>query len=156
MSALAAEVLELLRTRGLTLALAESCTGGLLAAELTAIAGSSDVVQGSVVSYSNAVKTSLLGVSEDGLHWHGAVSEVVAREMAAGAAARLHADVGVGITGIAGPGGGSADKPVGLVYIAWCVSGNASCERLVFDGDRDAVRRQSVKAALEGLKLQLA
>ncbi len=110
-------VLELLRERGLTLATAESCTGGLVAARLTAIPGSSDVFLGSVVAYANSVKTSQLGVPEELLATFGAVSAETAAAMAEGARTRLGADVAVSVTGVAGPGGGTAEKPVGLVFL---------------------------------------
>ena len=110
-------VLELCRERGLTLATAESCTGGLVAARLTSVPGSSDVFLGGVVSYANEVKTAALGVPEDVLAAHGAVSAETAAAMAEGARRRLDADVAVAVTGIAGPGGGSDEKPVGLVYV---------------------------------------
>ena len=107
-----------LRARGLTIACAESCTGGLLTSTLTDIPGSSSYVMGSVVSYSNDVKSRILHVSEETLLLHGAVSEETAREMAEGVRQLMQTDIGVGITGIAGPDGGSAEKPVGLIYIA--------------------------------------
>ena len=107
----------LCRERGLTLATAESCTGGLVAARLTSVPGSSDVFLGGVVSYANEVKARALGVPEEVLREHGAVSAETAAAMAAGARARLGADVAVAVTGIAGPGGGTAEKPVGLVYL---------------------------------------
>jgi len=144
----AAIVLRLLRERGLTLATAESCTGGLVAARLTAIAGSSDVFVGSVVSYSDEVKRSELGVPEETLRAHGAVSAETAAAMAAGARERLGADVAVAVTGIAGPGGGSAEKPVGLVF---CHAAGPEGERslqLDLPGDRETVRARAAVAAL--------
>ena len=114
----AAALLDRLRAQGLRLATAESCTGGLIAALFTEIAGSSDVVERGFVTYSNAAKTELLGVSDELLARHGAVSEPVARAMVQGALAHSHADVAVSVTGVAGPGGGSDAKPVGLVHIA--------------------------------------
>jgi PncC family amidohydrolase len=150
-SADALALVETLRNQGLKLAAAESCTGGLLAARITDVPGSSDVFAGGIVSYSNEVKVSMLGVSPESLSWHGAVSEKVACEMAEGARVQLGADIAVGITGIAGPGGGSADKPVGLVWIAWSTAGRTEAQRFQFAGDRAAVRRQSVDAALAGL-----
>src|SRR5215211_4572335 len=120
---LAAVLLDLCRARGLTIGVAESCTGGLLGARLTAIPGSSDVVIGGVIAYSNAMKVSLLGVPEAAVRDHGAVSESVVRAMASGARAATGARIGVGITGIAGPGGGTEDKPVGTVWIATDLDG---------------------------------
>jgi nicotinamide-nucleotide amidase len=141
-------VLEACRSRGLTLATAESCTGGLVAARLTSVPGSSDVVLGGVVSYANAVKESELGVPASMLETYGAVSAETATAMARGARARLGADVAVSVTGIAGPGGGTPEKPVGLVYL--CASGRDG-ERsrdFVVTGDRETVRRRATVAAL--------
>ena len=146
---LAAAVLALCRARGLTLAVAESCTGGLLGARLTAVPGSSDVVLGGVIAYSNAVKTEMLGVDAEALAAHGAVSDPVARQMAAGARARLGATVGVGITGIAGPGGGTPEKPVGTVHIAIDVDGAARAVGYVFLGDREEIRFRATQFALD-------
>ena len=149
---LAAVVLDLCRERGLTIAVAESCTGGLLGARLTAIPGSSDVVLGGVIAYANEVKRELLGVSKDDLREHGAVSDPVVRAMATGVRAATGARVGMAITGVAGPGGGTEDKPVGTVWIAWKRRGGYPVmKQFRFDGDRDAVRRQTVAAALGGL-----
>src|SRR5436190_12333513 len=117
----AGEILALCRNRGVKLVLAESCTGGLLAAALTAIGGSSDVVERGFVTYSNESKRELLGVPGPDLDEYGAVSERVARQMAEGALERSHADLSVSITGIAGPSGGTADKPVGLVHLATAI-----------------------------------
>jgi nicotinamide-nucleotide amidase len=141
-------VLVACRERGLTLATAESCTGGLVAARLTSVPGSSDVFLGSVVSYSNSVKESALGVPAAVLEAHGAVSAEAALAMARGARERLGADVAVSVTGIAGPGGGTPEKPVGLVFL--CVSGPAGelARDLVFTGDRETVRRRATVAAL--------
>jgi nicotinamide-nucleotide amidase len=137
------------RAAGLMVATAESCTGGLVAAALTAIAGSSDVVERGFVTYSNPAKTELLGVAPALLATHGAVSEAVARAMAEGALARSNAGIAVAVTGIAGPGGGSLDKPVGLVHFACARSGAATvARREVFAGDRDAVRLQAALTAL--------
>jgi nicotinamide-nucleotide amidase len=147
---LAAVVLDGCRARGLTLAVAESCTGGLLGARLTAVAGSSDVVLGGVIAYGNAVKTAELDVPAELIAAHGAVSEPVARQMAAGVRARLGAGVGVGITGIAGPGGGTADKPVGTVWIAVDAAGaEPRAVRNVFVGDRAEIRDRAAQFALD-------
>ncbi len=145
----ATRVLAACRRRRLTLATAESCTGGLIAATLTEIAGSSDVVERGYVTYSNAAKHELVGVPEKAIASHGAVSEIVARAMAEGARRRARVDVAVSVTGIAGPGGGSAAKPVGLVYRACARKGRPTLHRrVVLKGDRAAVRRQSVAIAL--------
>jgi len=142
-------VLQACRRRGLKVVTAESCTGGLIAATLTAIAGSSDVVERAFVTYANEAKREMLGVPWDALLGHGAVSEPVARAMAAGALARSAADIAVSVTGVAGPGGGSPDKPVGLVHLAAVRAGyDPVVERHVFPGDRDAIRRVSVLTAL--------
>jgi PncC family amidohydrolase len=144
----AERVLNALRARGLTIAVAESCTGGLMAAALTAFAGSSDVVRGGVVSYADDLKTRLLSVPEDLLRRQGAVSAEVARAMAAGARERCSADLGVGITGVAGPGGGTAAKPVGLIYAAVVTPDREETVRLDRDRGRQANRAAAVAAAL--------
>ncbi|MBX9945422.1 MAG: CinA family protein [Reyranella sp.] len=145
----AERVLHACRQRGLKVATAESCTGGLVAAALTAIAGSSDVVERGFVTYANEAKREMLGVPWDALLGHGAVSDPVARAMAAGALARSPADLAVSVTGVAGPGGGTADKPVGLVHFAALRAGREPiAERHIFPGDRDAIRRASVLTAL--------
>jgi nicotinamide-nucleotide amidase len=149
---LAAVVLGELERRQSRLAVAESCTGGLVSERLTAIPGSSRVVLGGVVAYDNAVKLGLLGVSADLLAAHGAVSEEVARAMAAGVAQSLGADAAVAVTGIAGPGGGSPDKPVGTVWIAALWQGRLRSFHFVFPGERDVVRRRAAQAALEALR----
>ncbi len=151
----AAATLAACRTAGLTVATAESCTGGLAAAALTAIAGASDVVECGFVTYSNPAKTALLGVAPALLDSHGAVSEAVARAMAEGALARSGAGIAVAVTGIAGPGGGSAAKPVGLVHFACARRGAATvARREVFAGDRDAIRLQAALTALALLESQ--
>jgi nicotinamide-nucleotide amidase len=152
---LAAVVLELCRSRALTIGVAESCTGGLLGARLTAIAGSSDVVLGGVIAYQNAIKSSLLGVEESSLSEHGAVSEPVVRAMAAGARVATGARVGLAITGIAGPGGGTAQKPVGTVWIATDLDGEveARCLRLI--GDRAEVRQRAAQSVLDMLRRRI-
>ena len=142
-------LLGVLEARGETLATAESCTGGLIAAALTAIAGSSAVVMAGFVTYSNTAKVRMVGVRQATLDAHGAVSEAVAREMAEGALERAEVDVAVSCTGIAGPGGATPGKPVGLVFIGCARRGAATVvERYVFDGDRSAVRAATVAAAL--------
>ena len=141
-------VLALCRTRGLTLAAAESCTGGLLGARLTSVPGSSDVFRGGVVAYADDVKTEQLGVPGDVLSAHGAVSRPVAAAMASGVRHRLRADVGVSVTGVAGPGGGTADKPVGLVFVhAESPNGDRGAD-FSLPADRESIRRRAVVTAL--------
>ena len=148
-AALAVEVLDLCREAHLTLAIAESCTGGMIAAALTDIAGSSDVVERGFVTYADQAKTDLLGVPAALIKTQGAVSEPVARAMAAGALERSPADVAVAVTGIAGPGGATPDKRVGLVHLAAaCRGGQVLHERHVFAGDRAQVRQSAVASAL--------
>jgi PncC family amidohydrolase len=142
-------VVERLVARGLRLATAESCTGGLLTARLTDPPGASRFLAGGAVSYADEAKVRLLGVRPETLAAYGAVSEQVAREMAEGASAALGAEVGVAITGVAGPGGGTAEKPVGTVWIAATLEGATRAERHHFGGDRAMVRERSVQAALE-------
>ena len=147
---------DLLRARKLTIAVAESCSGGLLASRLTDVPGSSDYFERGVVCYSNRAKTELLGVSPDLIGGHGAVSEPVARAMADGIRARAGTDVGIGITGVAGPGGGSAEKPVGTVAIAVVAGDDAARVRTFqFVGGRDMVKFQSAQAAMNMLRLML-
>lgn len=154
---LAAEVLETCRARGLVLATAESCTGGMVAAALTDVPGSSDVVERGFVTYSNAAKTDLLGVPSELIDLHGAVSEPVARAMAEGALVRSPVDLAVAVTGIAGPGGGSEAKPEGLVHFAAARQGFRTLHRRHEFGaaGRDAVRIAAVEAALR-LLLEVA
>ncbi len=152
---LAGVVLDLCRDRGLRIAVGESCTGGLVAARLTAIPGSSDVVVGGVVAYHNDVKGALLGVDPGILSAHGAVSEPVVRQMASGARRAGGAEIGVGITGIAGPDGGSAEKPVGLVYIALSDDAHTEHRKLMVPGDRQLIRWRSSQAALDLLRRRL-
>ena len=149
MNELARKLGAALKARGLRLATAESCTGGWVAMALTAIPGSSDWFERGYVTYSNAAKREDLGVAEETLRRHGAVSEETAREMAAGALARARAQVALAITGVAGPTGGSVEKPVGLVCFAWAHGSKMASETRRFDGDRESVRRQSVLHALE-------
>jgi len=149
---LAAQLGEGLRQRGLMLATAESCTGGWVAQAITAVSGSSQWFERGFVTYSNVAKLEMLGVHPATLELHGAVSEPTVREMAQGALAHSHAQVAVAVSGIAGPGGGSLEKPVGTVCLAWAGNGvetRAHC--LQFMGNREAVRRQAVAAILHGL-----
>ena len=144
------------RNAGMKLATAESCTGGLIAAALTAIAGSSDVVERGFVTYSNEAKTDLLGVSAALIERHGAVSEAVALAMAEGALAHSRADIAVSVTGIAGPGGATPNKPVGLVHLGCARRGRPTIlEQRVFPGDRAAIREQSVALAFALIRRQL-
>jgi nicotinamide-nucleotide amidase len=144
--ALAERVLALCRARNWHVATAESCTGGLVAAALTAIAGSSDVVERGFVAYSNEAKMELLGVTADTIATHGAVSAQTAAAMARGAVARAPVDLAVSITGVAGPRGGTPQKPVGLVYLK---DGTAHVEHRIFPGDRAAIRHAALLLALE-------
>ena len=146
---LAAVVLDLCRQAGLKLAVGESCTGGLVGARLTAIPGSSEVVVGGVIAYADDVKVSLLGVEPADLAAHGAVSEPVVRQMAAGARSATNTQVGLAVTGIAGPTGGTRDKPVGTVWIAADVEGHTRAIALRLWGDRDEIRRRSAQAVLD-------
>lgn len=137
-----------LAQQGLTLATAESCSGGLVAHRLTNVPGSSAYYLGGFVAYANEAKEALLGVHHETLLAHGAVSEATAREMARGACQRMGADVGVSVTGIAGPTGGTPEKPVGLVYVALSARDSERCQRHVWQGDRRANKEQSAEAAL--------
>lgn len=149
---LALRVGEALSARGWRLAAAESCTGGWVAKVCTDVAGSSRWFERGFVTYSNEAKQELLGVHGETLAGHGAVSEETVQEMAQGALVRSRADVSLAISGIAGPAGGSPEKPVGTVCFAWAVRGNGiSTLRMVFAGDREAVRRQAVARALSGV-----
>ena len=152
---LAETVLAACRAHGVKLGVAESCTGGLLGARLTAIPGSSDVVQGGVIAYAYELKTSLLGVATEMLNEHGAVSEPVARTMASGVRAASGVDAALAITGIAGPGGGTDTKPVGTVWIALDFRGAVEARRYNFIGDRAEVRLRATQAALETLRRKL-
>ena len=154
---LARDVLDRARMRELKLATAESCTGGLVAGALTAIAGSSDVFEGGLVTYSNPSKSRLVGVTPGLLARYGAVSEPVARAMAEGALIALGADLAVAITGVAGPGGGTPEKPVGLVHFASAAAGAQTRAKALRLGDigRDAVRLASVRTALQMLQERL-
>ena len=153
----AARLLDAFRARGKRIATAESCTGGLIAALLTEIPGSSDVIERGFVTYSNDAKIEMLGVPADLIAAHGAVSEPVARAMAEGALAHSRADIAIAVTGVAGPGGGSDTKPVGLVHLAAARTGGATQHRECRFGDigRDAIRMASVEVALALLRQAL-
>ena len=156
LDALSRQVGAALAQRGWRLATAESCTGGWIAEALTAISGSSAWFDRGFVTYSTEAKTDMLGVAAQTLAAHGAVSEATVREMAEGALARSLADVAVAVSGVAGPTGGTAAKPVGMVCIGWAAKGSPTRSlTLRFAGDRTAVRRQTVVRALDGI-LELA
>jgi len=145
-------IIRLLTDRGETFASAESCTGGGIVTRLTAVPGSSQVVWGSVVSYSNEAKITLLDVNPELLVRDGAVSPGVAKSMAWGIRVRSAADWTISVTGIAGPGGGTEEKPVGTVWIAWCrPGGNISADRFLFKGNRAEIRQETEITALRGL-----
>ena len=146
---------QLLTERGMTLSVAESCTGGLLSKRITDLPGASAYYKGGVCSYANEVKMNVLGVSEQTLQTLGAVSPDVAEQMAAGVARSLHTDVGVGITGIAGPGGGSEQKPVGLVYISVWVQGKLQTKEIRVSLGRDRVRNHAASTALDMIRRRL-
>ena len=143
---------QLLVEQELTLGVAESCTGGLVTHRLTNVPGSSNYLLGGVVAYSYDVKERVLEVHHDTLYEHGAVSRETALEMARGARRLLGSDVALAVTGIAGPGGGTAEKPVGLVYIALAARDSEHCERYVWSGDRLQNKQRSSQAALEMLR----
>lgn len=149
--ALVALLADLLRGKQWMMSTAESCTGGLIAGACTDLAGSSDWFERGFITYSNAAKTELLGVDAALINAHGAVSEPVVRAMAEGAVAHSLAQVAVAVTGVAGPSGGSADKPVGTVWFGWSVGGQLRSERRRFDGDRATVRAATVHHALQTL-----
>ena len=153
----AEKLLQALRRRGLKLCTAESCTGGLVAGLLTEIAGSSDVVERGFVIYSNEAKETMLGVPHHVIVTHGAVSEVCARAMAEGALRKSNADIAISVTGIAGPGGGSPDKPVGLVHFGCASTGaETSHRRFIFErANRHEVRLRSVAVALDLVEAQI-
>ena len=150
-NALVLKLAEALLRRNMTCATAESCTGGLIGAMLTAVPGSSDWYVGGVISYANAVKMQLLGVRGDDLDGEGAVSEPVVRSMALGACAATGAQAAMSVSGVAGPGGGSAEKPVGTVWMGWALGGSTRAAVFHFEGDRDSVRVQAAEAAIRGL-----
>lgn len=139
---------ERLRAQGLSVATAESCSGGLIAHRITNVSGSSAYFPGGVVSYSNEAKMEILGVKGASLEAHGAVSETVAREMAEGVRQRFRADLGLAVTGIAGPTGGTEDKPVGLVYMALASPGKTQVNQCRFSGSREEVKAQTAEGAL--------
>jgi len=149
---LAAVVLDAVRARRGRLAVAESCTGGLLGARLTAVPGASDVFVGGVVAYANGVKTDLLGVPSDIVEQHGAVSEETVRAMAAGAQRVFNAYCALAVTGIAGPSGGTSEKPVGTVWLAAAAGENVRALKRIFPGDREEIRRRGAQAALDLLR----
>lgn len=142
---------QVLTTLGWQIACAESCTGGWVAKLFTDLAGSSNWFDRGYVTYSNRAKQEMLGVSAQSLNEFGAVSEAVVKEMAIGACRQANTEVSLAISGIAGPTGGSDDKPVGLVWFAWCINGRVETYSNVFAGDRDAVRQQAVVTAIEKL-----
>lgn len=148
---LALRVIEIFREKGLSLALAESCTGGMIAETITNVAGASDIFYGSAVTYVNSAKEHILGVARETLEKHGAVSSECAGEMACGARRVYGADVAMSVTGIAGPGGGSEAKPVGTVWFGLATKDGVETFRRRFDGDRAAVRRQTVEEVLRRL-----
>ncbi len=147
-SDLAALVLDAARSKGVRLAVAESCTGGLVGARLTEVPGSSDVFVGGVIAYDNAIKVELVGVSETLLAEHGAVSEPVARAMAEAVARRFGVAAAISVTGVAGPGGGTPEKPVGTVWIGCSYKGTVETRRRVIPGSRHEVRARAAQAAL--------
>lgn len=155
MSELTSKLAQRLNTLKWQMASAESCTGGLIAACCTDLSGSSSWFDRGFVTYSNEAKTQMLGVSADLIAQHGAVSAAVAHAMAIGAVYRSQARASVAVTGVAGPGGGSTDKPVGTVWFGWCINGVVSTELKHFEGNRSGVRQASVTHALEGLLCRL-
>ena len=142
------ELVEILTKKQYKIPTAESCTGGLVAATIVNVSGASEVFQAGFVTYANEAKEKELGVKSETLQTYGAVSEKTAKEMAIGCAAHAKAQVGISTTGIAGPGGGTAEKPVGLVYIGCAVRSNVYVEKNVFSGDRQQVRRQAADRAI--------
>ena len=149
---LISQLADSLSSQDMRMATAESCTGGWIAQAVTCMAGSSKWFDSGFVTYSNEAKQHMLGVRDETLTKHGAVSEAVVIEMAKGAVANSLAEVAVSVSGVAGPGGGSVEKPVGLVWLAWARQGQQTVTKSChFNGDREAIRYQTVKAALEGL-----
>ena len=145
------ELAEVLKARGWMCSTAESCTGGIIGAALTSVSGSSEWYLGGVISYANSVKAGLLGVSEEDLAEQGAVSEPVVRSMAQGACRATGADMACAVSGVAGPGGGTPEKPVGTVWIGWSLHGETRSRKFHFSGDRDEVRAQTVTEAVRGM-----
>jgi len=154
-SNLAFELGQQLKQQGLSISAAESCTGGLFLSTLTDVAGSSAYVQGGVVVYSNAAKQQLVNVQESTLIAQGAVSKATAQEMAQGVRRLLQSDIGISITGIAGPGGGSAEKPVGLVYIGIATADDVQAQKFLWDGDRLQNKKDSVLAAIKMIRAKI-
>jgi PncC family amidohydrolase len=154
--ALEVQLGRLLTEAGLTIATAESCTGGLISHRITNVSGSSNYFLGGVVSYSNEAKARILGVSRRSLELYGAVSEQVALEMARGARRLFHSDLAISATGIAGPTGGTPEKPVGLVYVALAAPDGEWCERHLWAGDRETNKRLTAEAALSMVVRYLA
>ena len=153
---LSAEVIDLCRTKGIRITTAESCTGGMIIAALTDIPGSSDVIDRGYITYSNEAKCEMLGVRVEVLSMHGAVSSPVASAMAEGAMKNSDAQLTVSVTGIAGPGGGTSEKPVGTVYIATAYENDRTLyQKHFFDGDRASIRQQTVHAAIHYLKARI-
>lgn len=148
-------VVRLLSDAGLTVTTAESCTGGFLSGTIVNVSGASDVFHEGYVTYSNEAKERLLGVRHETLEQYGAVSEQTAREMAFGAAKSAGADAAVSVTGIAGPGGGTTQKPVGLIYIGCYLDGRVQVRECLFNGSREEIRKATVEQALQMLKEQL-
>ena len=148
MSRLAKIVVERLKSKGLTVASAESCTGGMVASEIISVPGSSAVINSSFVTYSNEAKTLILGVPKEDIKENGAVSEIVARKMAQGVRDISGADIGVATTGIAGPDGGTDRKPVGLVYVAIAINNRVLCKKRYYSGNRTSVRKKATKEIL--------
>jgi len=153
---LAATLGKRLQSRGLTLATAESCTGGLIGHALTEIPGSSDWYRGGIIAYANEVKEKQLAVPGSAIHDHGAVSEPVVRFMAQGARNALGTGAAISVSGVAGPSGGSPEKPVGTVWIGWNIDGHEDAQLFHFEGPRGEVKLQSARAAITGLIERLA
>lgn len=145
----AEETVRLLRAKGMKLATAESCTGGLIAKKITSVAGASECFDCGVVTYSNEMKSKLIGVSEETIRKFGAVSDETALEMCKGVCMLAKSDLGIGVTGIAGPGGGTAEKPVGLVHIGIYAFGKHSSRGYHFEGNREEVRERAAETALK-------
>lgn len=142
------ELVELCVKKDITLSTAESCTGGLIAGRLVNVSGVSDIFPGSIVTYSDSCKHKMLGVKKETLKNYGAVSKKTAKEMAKGICRAMKTDLGIAVTGIAGPGGGTKKKPVGLVYISCCYRGKVTVEKWLFTGDRSQIREETVEKAL--------